>query len=98
MVNERLRRRGGDAAATQFECILFVSIRIASFLRKVNVGSGTSFLLRARACTQLWYHKIYLPTTYDMGFIPSCSKAVGITQCNGVHFSSFLCQKDFALE
>ena len=52
MVDERLRRRGGDAAATPLDCILFDSIRIASFLRKVNVGSGTSFLPRARACTQ----------------------------------------------
>jgi len=52
MVDDRFRRRGGDAVATPFDCILLRSIRIASFLWKVNVGSGTSFLPRARACTQ----------------------------------------------
>ncbi len=52
LVDERLQRHGGDAAATPFDYILLRSIRIASFLQKVNVGSTTSFLPHAQACTQ----------------------------------------------
>ncbi len=42
--------RGGDAATTPFDCILFVIICIAKFRQKSNVGSGFSSLARARAC------------------------------------------------